>query len=144
MENTEYSKKIYTTVNGLAKKYLESITPIIENGLFDPSVSDEDRKAQEEKMVDFQLEFIKTIAETDLQWTKVELIFLQLESLLQQSKTFIKNTVSLWDNEISSRNYGVKTAEGKFRKEEVPVSVIIKALEDARKATGDNKEDFYN
>lgn len=141
----EYSKKIHLQSNAIARELLDKFSEgkdilILDN--IDPTP--EEQKEIDEQTADFAISIMNFLTEKDVTANYATFAIDKIVDNLNGLKQYIQGTLRSWEDEYLSRSYGIKNGEGKFRKEEITVSGLAIKLDEARKATGDNKYDFLN
>jgi hypothetical protein len=143
-EKTQYEIDIHNKTNDLVVVLAEMFAKYKDNLGIAPTATDEERKKQVEVMTDMSIELMNKLSKTDLQWTQVALAFKKFENIVTTTARYVMGTLDQWDNEATSRLYGVKDENGKFRKEEVSVAKLAAILADAREKTGNDINDYIN
>ena len=143
MENT-FKQTVKETSGELLVKLIEILYENRETLKTGDEPTEEQAKALEEVMTDAGIKFINSAGETKMPWTNVDLVFMRLEDIVKTFSMFVTGTLDQWDNEAVSRMYGIKNADGKFRKEEITIGELAQLLEKSRVDSGNVKEDYYN
>ena len=140
----DYSKKIHEAASEIGKELLplllENATTIIPS----PTGTPEERKALEEQTLDFGNKVVQFLATKDIPARYATMGIEKLIDALNGLKTFVNGTLTMYEDEYLSRMFGIKNADGKYRREEATVADLVMKLEEAKQATGNNRADFFN
>lgn len=145
MAYSEYSKRIHSKANDVAKKLLVKLSEnkeiLIPNNM-EPT-EDEQKKINEDT-ADFAINIIKFLSDEDVTANYGTFAIDKIIENLTGLKQFINGSLSAYEDEFLSRSYGVKNDEGKYRKEEITIKELVLKLSEIREVTGNNNADFFN
>lgn len=148
MEENKYdfNAPIEITSTGLAKLILERFNDSKEDLIYRlDTQTPEEKKVAEEKATDFAIGIMQAIAATDLPADYAALPIEKLIAILSVLKNYINGSARQAEDEFLSRTYGVKhPVTGKYRKDLITLGALMMKVDEARKATGDNPDDFFN
>ncbi len=145
MAMTEYSKQIHTKANLVGRKLIEKFNAdkdILLNENIDPTP--EEQLVIDEKTTDFAISVMQLLAAEDVLANYATFSIDKIIASLTGLKQFVEGQLRVYEDEYLSRSYGVKNEEGKFRKEAITIGQLMVKLDEIQKATGGNKNDFYN
>lgn len=141
----EYSKKVHLKANSVARELLEKLNEnkaILLQDNLEPTP--EEQKVIDEQTADFAIGILQFLASSDVSVNYATFSIDKIIQNLSGLKQFIDGQLRTYEDEYVSRSYGVKNEEGKYRKEVITIADLMIKLDEVRKETGDNRNDFYN
>lgn len=141
----DYRGPIEKTTVELARTVVSELNSNFEDLIFNMvEASEEDLKKKEEKAVDFGIHIMKIMAATDIPADYATHCIERIGAFLQSLQQYIDGSLRQNNDEIMSRFLGVKSHEGKYRKELATVGDIVRKLDEVRQATGGKNEEYFN
>lgn len=140
----EYSKTIHNKSSEIGRELISKI--LEKKDIFVPDVleTDADKLKAQEAALDFGNEIMQYLATKDLPARYATMGIDKLIDALTGLKSFVDGTLNMYEDEYMSRMFGVKNPEGKYRRELATVGTIVLKLEEAKQATGNKREEFFN
>ncbi len=141
----DYNALIHTEARGISHEILDLLSEKKET--FVPDQLTEDPEILQQQEIDnaqFGEQIMLILAQKNIPADYATLAIDKIVQNLAGLKAYIDGTINQHHDEFMSRSYGKRNWEGKFRREEVTVGDVLLKLDEARKATGDKKEDYFN
>lgn len=142
----EYSKKIHNQATDVAQELLILLAD--NRDKFIPMITDDESpdviKAQDEWNADFAHKVIALLVSKECPADYATFGIDKIVDSLAGLKAFIDGTIRSYHDEYTSRSYGLKNEQGKYRRELITVGGLALKLNEVREQTGNNKEDFFN
>lgn len=146
MAMNQYSKDIHNQSSEIGRDLLVKLSENAE--IFCPDVVEENEpekvKALMEQTLDLSNDIMQYLATKNVTARYASMGIDKLIDSLTGLKKYVDGMLTSYEDEYLSRMYGIKNPEGKYRRESVTVADMILKLEEARQATGNNREDFFN
>lgn len=144
-QKPDYTKIIHGEARAIAHEILDLLSQNKETFVPDQLEEDPEKlKKQEEDNADFGLKIISLLATKSIPADYATLAIDKVVQNLAGLKAFVDGTINSHHDEYMSRSYGKKNWEGKYRREEVTVGDVLLKLDEIRKATGNNLNDYFN
>ncbi len=141
----DYSKKIHNQATDVAQELLILLADNRNN--FIPVIEDENPDtiaAQNEWNADFAHKVIALLVSKEIPADYATFGIDKIVDTLAGLKAFIDGTIRSYHDEYTSRSYGLKNEQGKYRRELITVGGLALKLNEIREQTGNNKDDFFN
>jgi len=144
-QKPNYTKIIHTEAMLIAHEILDLLAQNKVTFIADQTEEDPAKlAAQEEANADFGIKIVNLLATKNIPSDYASMAIEKIVQNLAGLKAYVDGTINQYHDEFMSRSYAKKNWEGKYRREEVTVGDILLKLDEVRKATGDNRADYFN
>lgn len=140
----EYSKSIHNRGAEIGREIAVKIADHLDTFIPNVTESQEEKLKLQEATLDFGNEIMQHLATKDIPARYATMGIEKMIDALTGLKSFVDGTLNMYEDEYVSRMFGVKNEDGKYRREAATIGDIVLKLEEAKNATGNRREDFFN
>lgn len=140
----EYSKNIHNQASEIGRDLLSILLAKKDSFVPDVTEDHEGKMKLQEATLDLGNEVMQYLATKDIPARYATMGIEKLIDGLTGLKSYVDGTLNSYEDEYVSRMFGIKNDMGKYRRENATVADVTLKLEEARQATGNDRNDFFN